>query len=439
MGIEILFYILAALIETALLWFFLGHFSRPKKIRREIWLLVQLLYFVYQFMTYLFDLPLFSSAPITYILAFIMTYLLYEDNSYFHTMTIHLFIVLNYACRLLAYSLIRCFHLVIEEEIAGALPVLSYGTEVLAYALVAIFTLGMRKLQRLLKKGPGSFYQILMLILPGVYLFSLAFLVVMTIKPVDSIIINFFFFSICLLSLSFVLFYHLDQLAAINRSAHYMQLTQEILEVNKIHYAEIMRSQEELLRIKHDFLKHLNTLHNYCATKHTKEAENYITQLLKHPLYQRQTVRTSNTIIDSILNQSLSKLSEEGITLNYQVMIPPVLPFEDVDICVILSNLLSNATEATNKLSEEERKNAKIDLSILQKKSFLFIEIKNNFIGPILVKDGLFLSSKRDMQDPGIGINNIKATVDKYHGVMKIIHTDSTFQVKIMMPIDNII
>ena len=433
--LNLLFYIFGALVETLLLRFFSRRFLKLNKQRKKYIIFAQAAYFLYQFFTYFFQFPLFSSAPLTYLLAIGITSLFYEDSAYFRAMAIHLFIVLNYGCRLLALSVAIVTHTQIVPE--HRLPVLGIGVQLFSYGLVAMFILVMTRLQKKRQDSSSPNHSLLMVALPAFYLISLAFLVGFKFYEFNNDVLYFLCFSVCLLTLAFTIFYYLDQLIVIDRTTHYITLTQEILEVNKQHYAEIMKSQEELLRLKHDFLKHLNTLHNYVGTGHTKEAEVYLSQLLRHPLYQKQTVRTSNTTVDSILNQSLARLSQEGIALDYQVMIPPVLPFEDVDLCIILANLMSNATEACLKLSEEERKDAKIHLRIMQKKGFLYIEIQNNYSGQIRMENGLFLSSKRNMENPGIGISNIQATVEKYDGVMKIVHKDSVFRVQIIMPLNN--
>ena len=62
-------------------------------------------------------------------------------------MAIHLFIVLNYGCRLLALSVAIVTHKQIVPE--HRLPVLSIGVQLFSYGLVALFILIMTRLQKI--------------------------------------------------------------------------------------------------------------------------------------------------------------------------------------------------------------------------------------------------------------------------------------------------
>ena len=64
-------------------------------------------------------------------------------------------------------------------------------------------------------------------------------------------------------------------------------------------------------------------------------------------------------------------------------------------------------------------------------KSQLILTIENSFDGSIKKSGDKFYSSKRD--DFGIGIESVKAAVNKYNGMINISHTDSVFTVSLIL------
>lgn len=49
------------------------------------------------------------------------------------------------------------------------------------------------------------------------------------------------------------------------------------------------------------------------------------------------------------------------------------------------------------------------------------------------MRNGIYLTTKSRKEGHGIGLQNVKLVVEKYHGQMEICHTEKSFQVKILL------
>ena len=103
-----------------------------------------------------------------------------------------------------------------------------------------------------------------------------------------------------------------------------------------------------------------------------------------------------------------------------------------MDLCLILSNLLENALEASRKTAAAQQR---ISLEIYQHSaSILLIRVENNFDGNIKEKDHLFHSTKRT--GLGVGTQSVRRTAEKNDGSCDFTYENGVFTAKIMLRAD---
>lgn len=98
-------------------------------------------------------------------------------------------------------------------------------------------------------------------------------------------------------------------------------------------------------------------------------------------------------------------------------------------MCVILSNLLDNAIEASEKINEP-----KIEIILSQKKSYYTIIVRNKIENSVLEENAELTTSKPDKESHGIGIQGIKEIVTRYNGMMEYYEKDMWFTASIWLP-----
>ena len=196
----------------------------------------------------------------------------------------------------------------------------------------------------------------------------------------------------------------------------------------------MQESMEKVKSIRHDMKIHLATLKDY--TIHNKAATDYLNSLLGDIGESEVYSDTGNIAFDSIINFKLKNAKEDNIKLDLRIAVPPVINIEVSDIVTVIGNLLDNALEAVSKVNDKI-----IKLDIEFGKGSLFAKVDNSFNGDIKYLEDKTGTEKRiitlkDGAGHGYGLKNIKQSVEKYNGHMKISHTDNIFSAGILLYVD---
>ncbi len=139
---------------------------------------------------------------------------------------------------------------------------------------------------------------------------------------------------------------------------------------------------------------------------------------------------TGNLIIDSVINFELDKALANSVQVEMDAeLIPPKLNVTDFDMTIILSNLLSNAYQATLTIPDDR----KIVIKLKYDKGMFYVMVKNSFDGNLIYKDDTLQTIKKDKANHGMGLGILSRTIEKYEGEMKIEHEENVFSVEAFM------
>ena len=137
----------------------------------------------------------------------------------------------------------------------------------------------------------------------------------------------------------------------------------------------------------------------------------------------------SNISSNAILNYYIHLARNQGIGVETSISLPEALPLPDTDFCTILGNLLSNAVEACERQTSGI---PAIAINIGQAgKSMIALSIRNTYTHAIRLKDGRFLSSKRE--DLGTGTSSVRYLVERYHGILKFTYENGIFEASLLL------
>ena len=107
------------------------------------------------------------------------------------------------------------------------------------------------------------------------------------------------------------------------------------------------------------------------------------------------------------------------------VSLPAELSLDEINLCLVFSNLLENAIQASVKTVPARRK---INVEVYPHHNhLLLIHVENTFDGKIQQKNNIFQSSKR--AGSGIGIESIRHTVEKM-AVPAVSHTKTEYSLQ---------
>ena len=144
---------------------------------------------------------------------------------------------------------------------------------------------------------------------------------------------------------------------------------------------EVEQFYTGISRIRHEMKNHLTNIKGLAESGRYEEMEQYIAKMDDGLNAFELTVKTGNAVTDVIVNDKKKAADKLGIKFQTEFIYPQSNKYNAYDVGIILNNLLTNALEACEKISEKGERY--IMLSGRQKRKFFLIEVKNSFEGEI--------------------------------------------------------
>lgn len=217
-------------------------------------------------------------------------------------------------------------------------------------------------------------------------------------------------------------FHHFQMLKTENK----MLLELETLSENHIKDMELMMEKNRIQT--HDMKHHLLILREYGQEKQWDSLMSYLNELSDDILVQKKTVWTQVGILDTLLEQKKTKAESKGIEVRVQADRIVGLPFSDMEICTLFSNLLDNAIEACEKIEDDRRW---VAIQITRKSGMLYLTISNSIKDRPAEQEGKLITNKQNHQLHGYGIKSVQKIVRKYEGDFSYQICESEFIVTI--------
>lgn len=212
------------------------------------------------------------------------------------------------------------------------------------------------------------------------------------------------------------------------REQEYTARQNRILEQN---YQEAKEAYETNATLYHDMRNHFAMVQGYLTDGKVAEAQAYLEEINGWIDAYPKERWTGIGALDYILNQKKETAARQGTGMVIHAEYPADCRIDPADLCAILTNLLDNAMEACAKQPEGESR--EITVTIRRINLFLIIRITNSSATASAIKNGNFVTSKRDRRLHGWGLRSVKAAVEKYQGTMEIVYSDLVYTVDIML------
>ena len=197
----------------------------------------------------------------------------------------------------------------------------------------------------------------------------------------------------------------------------------------RIHEAE--QFYTHIRQLKHEMRGHMTNIKALAGRGEYASLEDYIARMDESISDFELTLQTGNPVTDVIVNDIRRQSLDLGI--RFQVDFHYRSPgYDAFDVGIILQNLLQNAIEACEKVSEGERF---IVLTGKRKGRFFLIEVKNSFAGEVVfVQDGLPVTTKKeDVPMHGIGLSNVRREAEKYMGELELKTVQREFSATVLL------
>lgn len=201
----------------------------------------------------------------------------------------------------------------------------------------------------------------------------------------------------------------------------------------QMQYKNYQLSQEsiDIVNQKYHDLKHQIILLK--AEASTEKSLRYLEEIEQEiKVYEAQN-KTGSKVLDAVLTSKTLYCQNNQITLTSVADGNAIAFMEDMDVSALFGNLLDNAIEGVEKLSDKEKK--LIHLSVATHKNFLRIRVENYCEEKLKFKNGLPVTTKEDKRLHGFGLKSIQNTVKRYGGSVTAELCNNWFEIRILIPI----
>lgn len=245
-----------------------------------------------------------------------------------------------------------------------------------------------------------------------------------------SVSYEFILLSVCILALLNVYFYFLIEKV---QDAIFSKQEIKILKTQMDYYEDRQNTLEDsyqrIRAMKHDLNHHFVYLIEQSKILSKEDLETEIRALMDIMQPPEQTYYCQNTSLNGILNYKLFEATSKNIQVDVGVNIEKDRILDEKLLCIVLGNLLDNAIENyDNKLVE-----IPLTLRIYEESQNLYIKISNPFTKEIKYKNNIPVTSKKDRENHGIGLQNVMKLIEEKGGTLFFTVTKTEFTVELVL------
>lgn len=238
------------------------------------------------------------------------------------------------------------------------------------------------------------------------------------------------FIAIVLIIVNLLTLYLIRNILEREKNIQKNELFQKKMKYENETYQLISQNYEKQKKWMHEYKNQIGCIEGLLKEQQTEKALNYVSELSGEFRREIDTINTNNPIINAILNTKYQEAMDKNITMIFRINDLSGIWMEDKEIVTVLSNMLNNAIEACEKLTD----NRMIWVKLMQKEDQIIFSIKNTYTDECTVLGEHYITTKEDADMHGIGIQNIKEVIERYQGICSIKAESGYFNFSIIVP-----
>ena len=166
---------------------------------------------------------------------------------------------------------------------------------------------------------------------------------------------------------------------SLNRNAK-LQQENQFLSMQQQRYESLKAAIEEARQARHDMRHQLNQISALAEAGDLDNLKAYLAKTVSR-IPDLDMNFCENRAADSVVGHYCALAKREGIPFCARLNLPQTLPVDEIDLCLVLSNLLENAFEASLRTAPARRK---IEITAyVHAERLLLVEVENAFDGAV--------------------------------------------------------
>lgn len=418
MVIKYISLILGALLEVYSVNMFISSFSDKRIIKRKQTICIYTIISIYQIIiSFLFQGP--SLLLCSIIMAFLISQI-FKSKQYFKLILSITYIIIGVAGEMLVSGILMITSSINFENLNSDPQIFSLGillSKFITFSIILIVKFSKKKFN---VNNLGVKYLLVLSILPitTIILLFLMYQIMWIINNVE-LKVSFVIACILLIISNIVTFEIIRNQSRLANSDYELKLLKENINEQTKHYLNLQLSHEEIRQIRHNMKSvYIATI----AELKVGKIDNAIEQLQSNiDIIEKSSkvIDTGHPSIDSIIENKLNRCDELNINTNLSYQYKKTITINEIEIAVIIGNILDNAIEACQKITDIDKE---IWGSITVDQQNIIINIKNTAMDSNNLK-----TSKANKRSHGYGLKSISHIAKKYNGYAKFSFDDNTF------------
>lgn len=242
-----------------------------------------------------------------------------------------------------------------------------------------------------------------------------------------------YMFSLTYVSVAFLIFLMIYIIKLHTKLEENIKIERDLKEIQKNYFQNLLQKEENTRRYRHDMNNHILCISQMAEKEQAWQTLNYAQNLQQELfLISKKVYNTGVEILDILLSYYLVELKDIAIFVKGKSS--HKLEISDVDFCVIFSNLICNAIEEIKRLNEE---GIFLEVEVIQGEYFTRIRISNSS-NLILDEAELPVSKKKDKKNHGIGLKNVKETIERNEGSLQLTADGKVFSAVVTLKNDHL-
>ena len=195
-----------------------------------------------------------------------------------------------------------------------------------------------------------------------------------------------------------------------------LMVEKQLKDAQKQYYNTLLQKEEETRKNRHDWNNHLMCLAELAQNENADNTKQYIESLIKQSVRLKdKQYDVGNDVLNAILCCHLSELDDD-ISVKIMGKCRNDMNIGAVDLCVIVSNLVQNAVEY---LRDSNIESKELSVSIEEGNVYKRISVVNS-VDKNVSERTLKTTTKLDKRNHGIGLRNVRETIERNGGKLEI-------------------